>query len=95
MPGHECSQHHIAPSPRPLILSVLGSKVAHRLFMRSLDFGTRSRQFGLGHVARKSADIVLQKFILAFEFVMIGLDRLNTFCKSLERGLKSLCLPTL
>jgi hypothetical protein len=57
--GYESSRHQITRSPRPLILSAEGFRLAHASFMRSLQSGTRSCQFGLGHVASKPADIVL------------------------------------
>lgn len=61
------------------------------LFLSFPSLGAASH-LTLGHVASQTTDVILQDLVLVFQFVMVRLDRVNTFGESLERRLEGLGL---
>lgn len=65
------------------------------LFLGFLPFGGGAcggGEFALGHCACEATDVVLEEFVFAFEFVVVGFDLVDAFCERLEGGLQGFCL---
>lgn len=75
-----------------LWLPATGTRAGARLLLRLLDFGAGSGHFALGHVSGQTADVILQEFVFAFEFIVVGLDGIDAFGEGLEGRLEGLGL---
>ena len=69
-------------------LMLRGSISTSKLFLRLARLGAALRGVALGHVAGQSTNVVLQKFVLVLQFIMVVFHGVDPFCQCLKRRLK-------